>query len=372
MENKSYYYKYPRPSVTTDCVLFCQDNGSWKVLLIERGGEPFKGRWAFPGGFLEENEAAEDGAKRELQEETGLTGIRLRQLHTLTTPGRDPRGWTISIAYWAVLPGPGETGLRGYEVHGADDAARAEWFNVADVPPLAFDHDELLRMALQELRQEYGAPPAECGRKCAAIGRAAFESVLTSLSDVVGNVRLSAHRLHASVNQTYDGALPYGFHLDMVADVAREYGHLVCADERDVLPLMFGAYYHDSIEDARLTYNDVMAVARQYMDEEQARMATEIAYALTNDKGRNRAERAGENYYQGIRQTPYAPFVKLADRWANMRYSFGHANKSNAHMKEVYGRELPHFLESIASPYAGFDVRFLLPKEMISALKQQC
>ena len=124
-------------------------------------------------------------------------------------------------------------------------------------------------------------------------------------------IRQSAHDLHQSVNQTYGDDLPYGFHLDMVVEGISSFGHLVCACEEDVLPLFFGGYYHDSIEDARVTYNDVMNIARQWLTEEQALMATEIVYALTNDKGRTRAERAGEKYYQGIRETTYAPFVKL-------------------------------------------------------------
>ena len=124
-------------------------------------------------------------------------------------------------------------------------------------------------------------------------------------------IRQSAHDLHQSVNQTYGDDLPYGFHLDMVAEGIIGFGHLVCAGEDDVLPLFFGGYFHDSIEDARVTYNDVMNIARQWLTEEQALMATEIVYALTNDKGRTRAERAGEKYYKGIRETLYAPFVKL-------------------------------------------------------------
>ena len=348
MEEKKFSYKYPRPSVTTDCVVFSHDGGRLKVLLIERGFEPFAGRWAFPGGFLEEGEAAEEGALRELKEETGMTGVSLHQLHAFSAPGRDPRGWTISIAYWTVV--------KYQEVKGADDAARAEWFDVDSVPPLAFDHDEILRMALQKVHGDCWASDGGWTRE------------LERLTDVVERIRKSAHELHASVGQTYDDQHPYGFHLDMVADAVRRYGDGVCANERDVLPLLFGAYYHDSIEDARLTYNDVTAVARQWMDDEQAHLAAEIVYALTNDKGRNRAERAGENYYRGIRETPYAPFVKLADRLANLSYSFSHANESNSHMKEVYRRELPHFLESIASPHAAVDMRYALPEEMVERM----
>ena len=195
-----------------------------------------------------------------------------------------------------------------------------------------------------------------------------FSLVVENNSEVLGQIKESAHALHASVNQTYDKVLPYGFHLDMVVDSVYKYGHLVCLDEADVLPLFFGAYYHDSIEDARLTYNDTTKIALRYMTDWQAYMAAEIVYALTNDKGRNRAERAGERYYQGIRETPYAPFVKLADRLANTRYSFTHCNESNAHMKEVYRDELPHFLAAITAN--ADDIRLTLPSEMVEELRR--
>ena len=179
----------------------------------------------------------------------------------------------------------------------------------------------------------------------------------------IEEVRDRAHLLHESVNQQYDKKHPYGFHLDMVADSVFKYGHLICQSEHDVLPLFFGAFYHDSIEDARMSYNDVTKAARLFMDDEQAYMAAEMVYALTNDKGRTRAERAGERYYQGIRETLYAPFLKLADRLANTTYSFTHCNKENVHMKEVYREEMPHFLEAINAH--SDDPRLGLPQEMI-------
>ncbi len=199
-----------------------------------------------------------------------------------------------------------------------------------------------------------------------------FKAILDKYADEIGQIRYSAHSLHASVNQNYDQVHPYGYHLDMVAKLVQRYGYYVCSDEADVLPLLFGAYYHDAIEDARRTYNDVLRTARQFMDEEQALLAAEIVYALTNDKGRTRAERAGERYYQGIRSTPYAPLVKLADRLANATYSFRHLNEKNdfsglnAQMREVYRREMPHFLQSITVPDTD-DLRYQLPPEMIKA-----
>ena len=190
-----------------------------------------------------------------------------------------------------------------------------------------------------------------------------FQACVEKHRPDIEEVRECAHMLHESVNQQYDKKHPYGFHLDMVADSVFKYGHLICQSEHDVLPLFFGAFYHDSIEDARMSYNDVTKAARLFMDDEQAYMAAEMVYALTNDKGRTRAERAGERYYQGIRETLYAPFLKLADRLANTTYSFTHCNQENMHMKEVYREEMPHFLEAIDAH--SDDPRLGLPQEMI-------
>ena len=198
--------------------------------------------------------------------------------------------------------------------------------------------------------------------------RKEFESYLKKYEGKIEQIRQSAHDLHQSVNQTYGKDLPYGYHLDMVVQGIRDFGHLVCAREQDVLPLFFGGYYHDSIEDARLTYNDVKKVARSFLTEEQAVMATEIAYALTNDKGRTRAERAGEKYYQGIRETPYAPFVKLCDRLANITFSCSADNSDSRRMKEVYKGEMPHFLPAI-NPHSD-DPRLAVPVEVVEALAE--
>ncbi len=198
--------------------------------------------------------------------------------------------------------------------------------------------------------------------------REEYQHCLDKYAARINECRQMAHELHQSVNQTYGDNLPYGFHLDMVAEGVRDYGHLVCAREEDVVPLFFGAYYHDSIEDARLSYNDVMREARRLMTEEQALMAVEIVYALTNDKGRTRAERAGDKYYKGIRETPYAPFVKLCDRLANVTYSCTGEGHRGTRMKEVYKGEMHHFLTSI-NPHSD-DVRLKVPIEVIEALAE--
>ena len=137
-------------------------------------------------------------------------------------------------------------------------------------------------------------------------------------------------------------------------------------DRKEQYNLVLAAFYHDSIEDARLSYNDVMKIARSQMDEEQAYLAAEIVYALTNEKGRNRAERANEKYFAGIREIPYAPFVKLADRLANTSYAFSKGTADSLRMSKVYREELPGFLEALK--VEGTDVRFLLPEAMVEDL----
>lgn len=139
-------YRYPHPAVTTDCVIFGFDGERLQVLLIERGIEPFKGRWAFPGGFIKMDETAEEGALRELKEETGMENAFIQQFHTFSNPLRDPRERVITIAFYALV--------RIQEVKGGDDAASARWFPLDEIPALAFDHDHMLRMATQRLRQE--------------------------------------------------------------------------------------------------------------------------------------------------------------------------------------------------------------------------
>lgn len=147
MEKKMYQYKYPHPSVTTDCVIFGFDGEQVNVLLIERRFDPYKGCWAFPGGFLEMDESAEEGAKRELMEETGLTTAMVRQFHAFSAPDRDPRERVLTIAYYSVI--------HLSEVKGMDDAKQAKWFPLSAMPKsLAFDHAEMLRVAREEISKE--------------------------------------------------------------------------------------------------------------------------------------------------------------------------------------------------------------------------
>ncbi len=151
----SYTYQYPRPSVTVDCVVFGLDLEAedLKVLLIQRKKDPFAGLWAFPGGFVEETETLEQSAKRELQEETGISRLYLEQLYTFGDPGRDPRGHTVTVAYYALVK------LSDHAPKAADDAKAVDWFSVSKPPKLAFDHAKILKVALERLRAKVRYQP---------------------------------------------------------------------------------------------------------------------------------------------------------------------------------------------------------------------
>ncbi len=136
-----YTYDYPHPAVTVDIVLLRQGERSPEVLLIQRAHPPFAEHWALPGGFVDKGETLAQAAHRELQEETGLKGVALRQLAAFGTPGRDPRGWTISIAFWGWLEGNASI------VKAGDDASHAAWWKLDHLPPLAFDHAQILATA---------------------------------------------------------------------------------------------------------------------------------------------------------------------------------------------------------------------------------
>lgn len=132
-----YTYQYPRAAVTTDAIVFVKEGNEKFVLLIERGGEPFKNKWALPGGFIEMDELLETACKRELEEETGLKVDKMTQFKTYDAVDRDPRHRTISTIYFTELD-------KKQQVTGGDDAARADWFPISDLPELAFDHKQIL------------------------------------------------------------------------------------------------------------------------------------------------------------------------------------------------------------------------------------
>ena len=141
----AYTYKYPRPAVTADCVVMTRE-AEPKVLLIQRGDQPFKGCWAFPGGFMNMDETTEQCAIRELEEETGLKVSEVHQIGAYSKVDRDPRGRTVTVAYLAIVDTP-------MEVKGQDDAAKAQWFPLSALPELAFDHDEIMRDAVKKYEE---------------------------------------------------------------------------------------------------------------------------------------------------------------------------------------------------------------------------
>ena len=143
----SYTYKYPRPAVTADCIVIAQEPET-KVLLIERADDPYKGCWAFPGGFLNMDETMEQCAIRELEEETGLKVETVHLVGAYSKVERDPRGRTITVAYLAVIDAP-------VPVTGQDDAAKAEWWSISDLPHLAFDHYDIIQDAIRICKKEY-------------------------------------------------------------------------------------------------------------------------------------------------------------------------------------------------------------------------
>lgn len=140
-----YSYEYPHPAVTVDIVIFTIRDDQLKLLLIRRSGEPYRGKWALPGGFIQLDEDLEQSARRELEEETGVSAVYLEQLYTFGKPGRDPRERVITVAYYALIPSD------KLQLRAATDAEAVGWFGMDEIPELAFDHDGILAMAHERL-----------------------------------------------------------------------------------------------------------------------------------------------------------------------------------------------------------------------------
>ena len=153
MNTKKFTYKYPRPALTVDCVVFGFDEGDLRVLLIQRDLPPFKNGWALPGGFVRLDETIEEGARRELEEETGVRNVYLEQLYTFGSLDRDPRERVVSVAYYALVK------LAGHKVRAATDAKNAAWFAINEIPTLAFDHATILAEALARLKSKVRYEP---------------------------------------------------------------------------------------------------------------------------------------------------------------------------------------------------------------------
>jgi 8-oxo-dGTP diphosphatase len=148
-----YTYEYPRAALTVDCVVFGFDVSELKVLLIQRALEPFKGRWALPGGFVRLDETLDNAARRELSEEAGLHEVFLEQLYTFGALFRDPRERVVSVAHYALVK------LSDHDARAATDAADAEWFPISRLPKLAFDHIKIVEAALNRLRSKVRYEP---------------------------------------------------------------------------------------------------------------------------------------------------------------------------------------------------------------------
>src|SRR3954465_13467986 len=146
-------YQRGRAALTVDCVVFGFDEAELKVLLIQRGLAPFKGKWALPGGFVRVEETLDQAARRELAEETGLTNVFLEQLYTFGAVDRDPRERVVTVAYYALVK------LSDHRARAATDAAEAEWFPISKVPKLAFDHYQILQTALDRLKAKVRYEP---------------------------------------------------------------------------------------------------------------------------------------------------------------------------------------------------------------------
>lgn len=140
-----YQYEHPHPAVTVDVVVFTIRDQKLKLLLVRRGGEPYRGKWALPGGFIQMDEGLDAAARRELQEETGVSGVFLEQLYTFGEPKRDPRDRVITVAYYALIPSD------KLQLRAASDAEAVGWFAMDELPKLAFDHAEIVSMAHQRL-----------------------------------------------------------------------------------------------------------------------------------------------------------------------------------------------------------------------------
>ena len=142
----AYTYDHPRAALTVDAVVFGLDDADLKVLLIQRGQEPFIGRWALPGGFVHVDETLDQAVRRELQEETGLTKVFLEQLYTIGGLDRDPRERVVTVAYYALVR------MSDHRVQAATDASNAAWFALDDLPRLAFDHEAIIDQGLKRLQ----------------------------------------------------------------------------------------------------------------------------------------------------------------------------------------------------------------------------
>lgn len=144
---KMFSYEFPRPGLTVDLVILYKDVDDIKILLIKRRNDPYKDYWALPGGYVEQGEDLEQAAKRELEEETGITDVNFRQIGAFGDPKRDPRGWTVTVAFTSYVD--------KMDAKAGDDAKDAKWFSINELPQLAFDHPLVISTTLNKLGKGY-------------------------------------------------------------------------------------------------------------------------------------------------------------------------------------------------------------------------
>jgi 8-oxo-dGTP diphosphatase len=228
----TFTYQHPRPALSVDCVVFGLDDESLKVLLVRRGGPPFEGAWALPGGFVAMDETLERAARRELEEETGVRLEYLEQLYTFGAPDRDPRERVVTVAYFALVR------LLDYTVQAASDASDAAWFAIDDLPRLAFDHGRILATGRQRLRSKIRYEPigfdllpkkftlSQAQRLFeTALGRALDKrnfrkkilalDILTELDEVERDVAHRAARLYRFDERKYQQKKRQGYQLEI-------------------------------------------------------------------------------------------------------------------------------------------------------------
>lgn len=147
-KNNQYSYDFERPALTVDIVIYTIKDKDLKVLLIQRDAEPFKDMWAIPGGFVLKGETLDKAAERELREETGVKDIYLEQLYSIGDPDRDPRGWVVTVAYFALISSD------DLNLKADTDAKDVKWFSANELPALAFDHSKILDLARERLKSK--------------------------------------------------------------------------------------------------------------------------------------------------------------------------------------------------------------------------